>query len=629
MINANNISLSFNEQKILDVVSFTIKQEQRIGLVGRNGSGKSTLLRIITGGQPLDSGTVTISKYKKIAYLPQEVVLNSDKSIIDETLTVFGQITSLEQESRQLEEQLKKETDQKVLERYLHIQEQLADYNPGAARAEAKKMLTGLGFSLDQLETIVSTLSVGWKMRIVLAKLLLQKADFYLFDEPTNHLDITAVDWFMNFLKQASFGFLLICHDRYFLNKLCEHVLELERGNGTLYTGNYDAYETKKEHDLQLLETAYRAQQKEIKRKQATINRFRASASKAKMAQSMIKSLAKVERITMPPDLKTINFNFPVTERSGKVVLTVENVAHQFGEKQIFSNVSFSVERGEKVALIAANGVGKTTLFNVIAEKYPLQRGAINFGHKVRYALFDQDQNAALDLNASIFDNIVQCTREVSEQTIRTFLGSFLFSNDDINKKVGVLSGGEKNRVGMVQVLLQQANLLFLDEPTNHLDIPSKELLLNALQKYQGTILFVSHDRDFVNKLATQIIELTPEGVVNYQGDYDGYLYYKKQVLQQRNAQQDVKEISPASTREQKADKKESRRLYKKGQTLEQKIASFEKKIKSIEQRFADLTYGSEEYKQAHQLLSELKQQKDDSLTLWERVQQEIEKARE
>ena len=627
MINANNISLSFSERKMFDSISFTIQQEQRIGLIGRNGSGKSTLLRVITGEQSLDSGIVTVSKYKKIAYLPQEVVLASDKSILDETLSVFSQISALEQEIKKLEQQLKKEQDEKTLERYLHIQAQLGDYNPGAARAEAKKVLTGLGFSLEGLENSVNTLSVGWKMRIVLAKLLLQKADFYLFDEPTNHLDISAKDWFINFLKQASFGFILICHDRYFLNMLCEHILELEMGNGTLYTGNYDAYEVKKEHDLQLRETAYRAQQKEIKRKKETINRFRASASKAKMAQSMIKSLKKMERITLPPSFRTIHFNFPTIERSGRMVLTVDDVAYQFGAKQIFSKVSFEVERGEKVALIAPNGVGKTTLFNLIVGKHSLQKGTISFGYKVDYALFDQDQNIALDLDASILDNIVHHAREVSDQAIRTFLGSFLFSNDDINKKVGVLSGGEKNRVGIVRVLLQKANLLFLDEPTNHLDIPSKGLLLKALQEYQGTILFVSHDRDFVNKLATRIIELTPHGVIDYQGNYDGYLYYKKQILQQQDKVAPLLGTKEAGNKG--SEQKKFHRLDKKSNLLEKKIATLEQKIKGAQQRFADLVYDSQEYRQAEQTLHELQQQKDDSFVLWEAVEEEIEKVRE
>jgi len=623
MINANNISLSFHEQKVFNGLSFAIQQKQRVGLVGYNGAGKSTLLRIITGYQLPDSGIVTVSKGKKIAYLPQEVVLASAKSILDETISVFDQIAGLEQEGKELEERLKKEQNEEILERYLTIQEQLADFNIDAAKAEAKKVLMGLGFSLEQIETTaVHNLSVGWKMRIVLAKLLLQKADFYLFDEPTNHLDITAMEWFLQFLKQASFGFILICHDRYFLNMLCDHILELERGDGVLYTGNYDAYEAKKEHDLQLREAAYRTQQKEIKRKKEIINRFRASASKAKMAQSMIKSLEKMEHITLPPSPKTIHFSFPPTKRAGRIVLTLADVAHQFKGKQIFSQVSFTITRGEKVALIAPNGVGKTTLFNLIVGKLPLQEGTIHVGHNITHTLFDQDQNAALNLDASIFDNIIQYTSNVSEQTIRTFLGSFLFSNDDINKKVKVLSGGEKNRVGMIRVLLQQANFLFLDEPTNHLDIPSKELLLKALQEYQGTILFVSHDRDFITKLATRIIELTPNGVIDYQGNYEGYLYYKKQVFQQ-NKDKNFTKIQ--ETEKRQCNQKEWQKLKKKSNLLEKQITELEQKINKVEHGFVDLRYGSQEYMQADQQLVALNTQKKDLLEAWEEVQKELE----
>jgi ATP-binding cassette, subfamily F, member 3 len=404
---------------------------------------------------------------------------------------------------------------------------------------------------------------------------------------------------------------------------LCEYILELEMGYSSLYTGNYDTYEIKKEHDLKLREAAYHTQQKEIKRKEETINRFRASANKAKMAQSMLKSLEKMERISLPPSLKTIHFTFPPIKRSGRIVLNIENVAHQFGEKQIFFNVSFSVERGEKVALIAPNGVGKTTLFNVIVGKLSVQKGTINFGHNITHALFDQDQNAALDLNASIFDNIVHQTSGVSEQTIRTFLGSFLFSNDDINKKIKVLSGGEKNRVGMIRVLLQQANLLFLDEPTNHLDISSKELLLKALQEYQGTVLFVSHDRDFVNKLATRIIELTPNGVINYEGDYEGYLYYKKQISQQQKNETFSREKKIVIKKE---NQKELERLQKESKRLEKEITTLEQKIIEVEYCFAHLTYGSQGYTQLEQQLITLQQKKEKLLKLWEEVQEKVEK---
>jgi len=635
MINVYNLDLSFGSQTVFDHISFTLEEGQRIGLVGANGSGKSTLLKAITGTQHIDDGKVVIPKGKRVAYLPQEVVLASSKSILDETFTAFDHIEALRKEAAELEPTLHE--NPKDLERYAEIHEQLGDLDMDRARAQTKQMLAGLGFSEQQFDMPVTTLSVGWKMRIVLAKLLLQKADFYLFDEPTNHLDITAQDWFLNFLKNAPFGFLLICHERYFLDQLCDHILELERGKATIYTGNYNDYLEQKEHNTELLLAAYQTQQKEIKQKQETINRFRATASKARMAQSMMKSLDKIERISIAPTRKVINFKFPPIERSGNTVLTVKNVAQSFGEKHIFSNVSFEILRGEKVAIIAANGVGKTTLFNVIAGVYPIQKGEVEFGHNVTFALFNQDQNAALDLDKTIFENIQSRVAQATEQEIRTFLGSFLFSNDDVKKKVKVLSGGEKNRVGMTSVLLQKANLLFLDEPTNHLDIASKEILLKALQNYQGTILFVSHDRDFVNKLATHIIELTPTGVISYQGDYDGYLYYKNTVLNKAQGNSgaagqntgnptgnNAKNTAPAETKKA-VNPKHLKELKKKIGAAERTIHNLEKNIPELELSFADLRYGTPEYAGAEQKLRTLKADLKNQTEIWEKLQQELE----
>lgn len=620
MINAYNLTLSFGTQTVFDHLSFTLDQQQRVGLVGANGSGKSTLLKVITGTQDVDEGKVVISKGRRIAYLPQEVVLNSPKSILDETFSTFDHIQLLQDEATQLEHTLHENPQN--LERYTEIHDQLGEMNIERARAETKRMLTGLGFSEKQFNEPVSTLSVGWKMRVVLAKLLLQKADFYLFDEPTNHLDITAQDWFLNFLSLAPFGFLLICHERYFLDRLCDHILDLEKGKGTLYTGNYGEFEKQKEHNLELLQSAFQTQQKEIKQKQETINRFRATASKAKMVQSMMKSLDKVERITIASTRKTISFKFPPIERAGNVVLTVKDVAQSFDNKEIFKNVSFEVLRGSKVAIIASNGVGKTTLFNVITGKYPLQKGEITFGHNVSFSLFDQDQNATLDLEATVFDNIRARVSQSTEQDIRTFLGSFLFSNEDVKKKVKVLSGGEKNRVGMTSVLLQKANLLLLDEPTNHLDIASKEVLLKALKDYLGTIVFVSHDRDFVNKLATHIIELTPTGVISYQGDYDGYLYYKNNILNHPQVSSTV--IVDAEPAKKKVNPKHLKEINKKIGAVERKVHNLEKDIKEVEYSFAELRYGSSEFTSAEQKLQTLKNELKEQNASWEKLQAEL-----
>lgn len=615
MINGYNICLEMVHQVIFDDISFAFDHDQRVGLVGRNGSGKSTLLKAIAGKQQLDEGSISIQKGKTIAYLSQDVVLQSDKSIVEETYSSFADVTALLEEQRTLEAQLDNADDvDELLERYATVCEKLLHVDQESMRAEAKKVLMGLGFKPEQLNDPVATLSVGWKMRIVLAKLLLQKADFYLFDEPTNHLDIVAKEWFLQFLKRAPFGFVLVCHDRYFLNQLCSTIFELERGKGTLYVGDYNHYEVQKAHDEALLEMQYKNQQREIKQKTETIERFKAKASKAAMAQSMLKALDKIERIELPPKAPEINFNFPPIQQSGSVVLKVENVAHSFGPKQIFKNVSFEVQRGQKIALVASNGVGKTTLFNLIAHKLPLSTGAVTAGYNVQYCVFDQDQTASLLLDKTILENITESCPKATEQKIRAFAGSFLFTKDSILKKVGVLSGGEKNRVGMIKVLLQNANFLLLDEPTNHLDIQSKDILLKALQAYQGTILFVSHDQDFVNKLATDIVELSADGAKEYQGNYELYVYQKSASAKVIEDKSESKQDTLISKKISK-DKKESNIDIK---ALERKIQKLEHDIQKTENSFANLVFGTTQFTDAQKKLIDLKKDLDKALIEWE-----------
>ena len=618
MILANKIRLSFGSQKVFDDISFTINDNQRIGLIGKNGSGKSTLLEAIIGIQPLDSGSITISKQKKIAYLAQDVVLASSRTILEETLTAFEMVAVIQAKLAELEKKLETEHEPEDLEEYANLHEQLNELEPELASANTKKMLLGLGFKEADFNKPVSELSIGWRMRIVLAKLLLQKADFYLFDEPTNHLDIFAKDWFLDFLKDAPFGFMLVCHERYFLDKLCKQIFELEMGKGTFYQGNYSAYEVQKEHNRALLESAYNLQQKEIKQKEENIARFRASASRAKQAQSWVKQLEKVERIVLPPTLRNISFSFPPITRSGTMVLKVENMAFSFGQKQLFKNVSFEIERGQKVAIVASNGGGKSTLFNVISGRLPIQQGTVTFGTNVTCALFDQDQNAALEAQKSVLENIERSCSGITNAIMRSFLGAFLFSGDDVAKKVGVLSGGEKNRVGMVKVLLQKANLLLLDEPTNHLDLDSKKVLLTALRAYEGTILFVSHDRSFLNDLATRIIELTPDGVISFDGNYDQYLYYKKQLnigAQEQVKEKKVTRVEPTVQPESDYDR------TKKAKAVERKIEQLEQRIKQQEIKFADLVYGTQDFKTAEKTLSELKAQHQQTMKEWEDLQ--------
>ena len=422
----------------------------------------------------------------------------------------------------------------------------------------------------------------------------------------------------MQFLKEASFGFLIVCHERYFLNQLCTSILELELGKAKVYTGNYSDYEKQKERASELLEQAYNQQQKEIKAKQETIDRFRAKASKAKMAQSMIKALEKIERITLPPSPKNIHFKFPPLEQSGAIVLEARNLSYAFNNHVLFKNVNLQIERGSKVALVAANGVGKTTLFNLLVGQYRLQQGSISLGYRVKCAIFEQDQAAALMKDRTILENIESACPTVPVQIIRNFLGAFLFSNDDVEKKIQVLSGGEKNKVGMVKILLQNANFLLLDEPTNHLDIPSKQTLLKALQEYKGTIFFVSHDHDFINHLATHVVELTPQGAFKYEGNYDVYLYHKKLLTEhQTTLKQPLKikaEISEISS-------KDSFERNKKMRALERKIEKLEQEIIELQQKFANLIYGTPPFLEMQEKLKSTQKEHTSCMSEWELLQ--------
>lgn len=620
MIIARNLCLEFGIQPVFKNISFTLQGTERIGLFGLNGAGKSTLLKAIGGEQSLDDGTISISKGFKVAYLPQEVTLASDRSIIDETMSVFGAIVTLQDTIAKLEIALKDEPDNlDLIARYAAACEELASLEPERQRAQAERMLSGLGFSAAQLLQSVQTLSVGWKMRVVLAKLLLQKADFYLFDEPTNHLDIVAKEWFLRFLASSSSGFMLVCHEKRFLNQLCTRILELERGVATLYSGNYDDYVEQKEEALERIKSAYHLQQREIERMKETIAQFRAKASKAAMAQSMIKKLEKIEKIVLPPTLPKITFQFSHIERAARIVLQVDNVGYRFGEKNIFQHATFNVERGNKIAIVAANGVGKTTLLKVISSKLPLQNGSVEWGANVKIALFDQDQTASLNMNASVLENAQNGANNKPEQAVRAMLGAFLFGNTAVNKKASVLSGGERNRLGMVRVLLSDANVLLLDEPTNHLDIPSKDMLLSALKAYTGTIIFVSHDQDFVNQLATHIIELTPQGTSLYEGDYDSYEYQKQFALTGDNGTAGNTNSNSSVKTSGAADGDSAKR--KQIRTLEQKIAKMEQEKDAVALLFADLEYGTSAFDEAQKKFDTLNKQLATMTKEWEELQ--------
>ncbi len=631
MIILQDIVLQFGERTLFDHINAHITFDQKIGIVGRNGAGKSTLLDAIAGNIQIDSGQIVTDKKKKIAYLPQHLVLQSTKSVFDETFYVFEEFIKSKKRCDLIEAELESEPvhAQQLLEEYTSLLEKLSHFDEAKALSRTHDILNGLGFTQQQKNVLVSTLSVGWKMRVVLAKLLLADADFYLFDEPTNHLDLSTKEWFCEFLQKSSAGFLLITHDRYFLEKAVSKIFELENGHGTFYDGNFSTYVNQKEKQRAILEAAYKTQQKEIERKEKTIDRFRAKATKATLVKSMIKQLDRIERIEIEPPLPKIRITFPQAIAPGKTVLTLKNLSYSFGNHSIFKNVSATISRGQKVALIAPNGTGKTTLFNVITGKYPLQSGEIIFGHNVKAAFFEQEQSAVMKSGNTILQEVSDACPDIREETIRAFLGSFLFSGNDVNKKISVLSGGEKNRVAMVKVLLQKANLLFLDEPTNHLDLVTKEILLQALQQYEGTMLIVSHDHTFIQNLATDILELTPQGLHHFPGNYELFLEYKKQsnaaqVTPVLSTPQQHKNVISSPVPTAQVNRKDISELRKKIARLEKAIEKLEQDQKKLSDSFTDFTYGTDAYAQHLKKLEEITTELTQKINDWENLQTQL-----
>jgi ATP-binding cassette subfamily F protein 3 len=419
-------------------------------------------------------------------------------------------------------------------------------------------------------------------MRLVLAKLLLQKADFYCFDEPTNHLDIVAKEWFLKFLKSDVKSYLLVTHDRYFLDHACNEVLEVENGDITWYKGNYSQYVEQKDAERERLIQASKLQQRDIERKEELIAKFKAKASKAAFARSLQRKIDDMEVIEIPPVLPTVHFSFAGVEQSGAHPLRIKNLSMEFGEKKLFSDVSCEIQRGEKVSLVASNGVGKSTLMNILAGKLKPVTGEFAWGYNTKMAYFEQDQLQALDQNKTIIEEITEHCGRVSESEMRRMLGCFLFSGDDVHKRIRVLSGGEQNRVAMVKVLLQKSNFLLLDEPTNHLDLFIKHVLLQALTQYTGTLLFVSHDQDFLSKLATRIIELTPHGLRDYKGNYDYYLWSKEKEAQEEAARLAQQPQSKSAQKKHDSAQPAIKINY------EKELSSVDKKIKHVEKELAE-----------------------------------------
>lgn len=613
LLQANGICKSYGITPVLSNITFQILERERIGLVGVNGAGKSTLLQMIAGELTPDDGIIYKSKETRIGYLAQHTGLHSERTIWEEMMSVFSHLTEAEQELRELERLIANpETSEnesryeEILRRYAEQQDWFRQHGGYEMETRVRSILHGMGFGQMDPNTIhIHTLSGGQKTRLALARILLQQPDLLLLDEPTNHLDIHTLTWLEGYLRSYPGAVLVVSHDRYFLDAMVTTIIEIERHQAKRYTGNYSKYIELKAAEYEQQIKLYEKQQVEIAKLEDFVQRNIVRASTTKRAQSRRKTLEKMERIDKPlGDLKRASFSFEITRQSGKDVLKVEEASASYDHKPpLFRHVSFELKRGEMVALIGPNGIGKSTLLKALTGKHDLLAGQIQWGTNVTIGYYDQEQTN-LNPNVTVMEEVWSAYPHMDEVRIRTVLGSFLFSGDDVQKKIASLSGGEKARVALAKLMLLQANVLILDEPTNHLDLFSKEVLESALIDYEGTLLFISHDRYFLNKMAERIVEMSAEGTCHFLGNYDDYVEKKQQLEEdkdllstnpsqpskpasfQNSTAEGKSEAAPSGLSTFEADKqskREERARQRKLEQIEKQIAELEAEIAARE----------------------------------------------
>src|SRR4051794_1023160 len=513
MIQLTGAGKRYGPKILFENVDWLVTPNDRIGIVGANGTGKSSILKVLAGIEGLDSGFISTQKGVTIGYLPQEGLSLSGRSVFAECMTVFADIRALEEEQEMLTQRMA-ELDPaspeyaQVADRFHHAESEFQARDGYAIEAQVGSVLSGLGFPHREWKKRTEEFSGGWQMRIALAKLLLEQPDLLLLDEPTNHLDLEARNWLEEYLTSYPNAFILISHDRYFLDVTVNRILEIWNKSAYFYSGNYEKYLQQKGERKAQLEAAWRNQRERIEHLESFISRFRYQATKAKQVQSRIKELDKIDRIELPEEEQTIHFSFPQPKASGRIVAEFQRVAKSYGSKSVLRDVSFVIERGDRIALVGHNGAGKSTLIKLLAGIEPLTAGEYKLGHNVDVDYFAQDQYKELDTNAAILADLSRTARGKTDTELRSLLGCFLFSEDDVFKRIGVLSGGERNRYALAKMLVSPSNFLLLDEPTNHLDLRAKDVLLDSLAEFTGTVVFVSHDRYFIDKLATRVFEV-------------------------------------------------------------------------------------------------------------------------
>jgi ATP-binding cassette subfamily F protein 3 len=643
VISVNNLAKEFGSEVLFENVSFAVNAKERIGLAGRNGAGKSTLMKIMTGTVKASNGEIVVPANVNVGYLPQEMAVDSSKKVIDEAMSVFSDLDTIKKKLRDIEVEIgqRKDYESKAFEKLLEHQEilhhQLHMAQPEKQRGNAEKVLQGLGFSRDDLFRSVSVFSFGWKMRVELGKLLLAEPELLLLDEPTNHLDIESIEWLEDYLMNYQGAVILVSHDRSLLDNLTTRTLEIN--NGTLYDYKvaYSRYIELREERQQHLRAEMTNQQREIREIERFIERFRYKNTKARQVQSRIKHLEKMDVIAEDDlDQSAIHFTFPPAPHSGKVTVEGKRLRKSYGEKEVFQNVDLHILKGERVAFVGRNGEGKTTLARIIAGKIDFE-GSLKMGYQVITGYFSQDQWDMLDPEKTVFETLDEIAVGDIRKRLRTILGAFLFQGDDIDKKVSVLSGGEKSRLSLAKLLLVPTNLLILDEPTNHLDLISKDILKTALLQYSGTLILVSHDRDFLEGLTNRLYEFRGGKVSEFRGDINEFLHKRKlkklaeleaKEKDTTNKESATTSVSKVSWEKKKEQERQLRKLNTHALKIEESISVLEKKIAGLNKKLADPVNHEEEirsgdlYREHGELNAELEKMMNE----WEDVHNSIER---
>ena len=600
ILNATNISKSFGSNEIIKDATFLVNEHEKVAIVGVNGAGKTTLLKILTGEESADSGSITLAKDAKLGYLRQINNVDSALSIIDELYTVIEPILNMEKRMSQMQEDMKHLTGSELEELYssytalTHSYELMDGY---AAKSRVVGILKGLGFEEIDFDRKINTLSGGQKTRVFLAKLLLEEPDIILLDEPTNHFDLRSIEWLESYLLNYKGAVIIVSHDRYFLDKIVSKVIDIENGNVQMYLGNYTDFSNKKQMLLDAKMKEYLNQQQEIKHQEAVITKLKQfnREKSIKRAESRQKQLEKIERVEAPQTYsENMRLSLDISKESGKDVLTVQNLSKSFDHKKLFWDINFEIKRGERVAIIGDNGTGKTTLLKIINGLLEPDTGEVIYGSNVSVAYYDQEHQV-LHMDKTLFDELSDTYPEMTNTQIRNILAAFLFTGEDVYKKIADLSGGERGRVSLVKLMLSKANFLLLDEPTNHLDIVSKDVLENALNNFPGTVCYVSHDRYFINKTATRILDLTENRLLNYIGNYDYYIEKREAVEEAANLTNTEQAEKPADVSESKkewidnktalAQKKKVKNALNK---CEKEISEIEDKLQAVDEEFSN-----------------------------------------